>query len=80
MVVMMVVIDPKSESPPIRVTPPRIIIGVGIRAVIVFWPEIDLFTRNNEISIIHFTERLDLLSYHFTCHSDLFPSPEDVRI
>jgi hypothetical protein len=42
--VVMVVIDPKSESPPIRVTPPiripppRIIIGVGIRLVIVFRP------------------------------------------
>jgi hypothetical protein len=79
---MALVIDPRSESPPIRITPPWVIIGIGIGIglVIVSWPRIDLFARNHGISIIHFTERFDLLSYHFPCHGDFFPSPEDVRI
>jgi hypothetical protein len=75
---MVMGIDPKSESPPIRITPPWVIIGIGL--VIVSWPRIDLFAQNHGISIIHFTERFDLLPYHFPCHGDFFPSSEDVRI
>ena len=68
------------ESPPVRITPPWVIIVVGIRTVIVFRPKIDLFAHHNGISIIHFTERFDFFSYQFTRYSDLLPSPEDVRI
>jgi hypothetical protein len=73
-------IDPKSESPPIRITPPWVIIRIGIGLVIGYRPKIDLFARNKGVSIIHFTERFDLLPYHFPCHGDLFSSSEDVRI
>jgi hypothetical protein len=75
---VVVVIDPKSQSPPIRITPPWIIIGIGW--VIVYRSKIDLFARNDRISIIHIAERFELFSYDFSCHSDLFPSPEDIRI
>jgi hypothetical protein len=68
----MVVMEPKSQ--PIRITPPWVIIGIGL--VIVYRPKIDLFARNKGISIIHFAERLDLLAYDFSCNSDFFPSPK----
>jgi hypothetical protein len=42
-VMMMVVIDPKSESSPIRITPPPwIIVVIGVRLVIIFGPKVDL--------------------------------------
>ena len=77
---MMVVMEPKPQSRPVRITPPWVIIGIGIGLVIVCRPKIDLFARNKGISIIHFAERLDLLAYDFSCNSDLFPSPKDVGI
>jgi hypothetical protein len=78
LMMMMVVIDPKSQSPPIRITPPWIIIGIGW--IIAYRPKIDLFARNDRISIIHIAERFELFSYDFSCHSDFFPSREDIRI
>jgi hypothetical protein len=65
---------------PIRITPPWVIIIVGIGMVIIFRPKIDLLARNNGISIIHFTERLGLLSLNFPCDGDLFSSPEDIGV
>jgi hypothetical protein len=76
----------KSEfPPPVRITPPwaimppRVII-VGIWAIIVFLPKVDLFVQKKRISIIHFTQGFDLLSKNFTGHGDLPSSPEEVRI
>jgi hypothetical protein len=85
MVMVGVVIIMDTETPPpIRIpSPPWVIVGVGIvgiGAVIVFRPKIDLFARKERISIIHFTERFDLLSLNFTGHGNLFPCPEDIRI
>ncbi len=82
MAVMMgeIVITEAESPPPIRITPPWVIIGVGIGTVIVFRPKIDLFARKDGISIIHFAERFDLLSKNFTRHSDLLPTTEEVRI
>jgi hypothetical protein len=81
MVVIVVIVVIESESsPPIRRTPPWIIIIVGIGLVIIYRPKIDLFTRNNRISIIHFTKRFNLLPLNFTRHCDVSPCSEDVRI
>jgi hypothetical protein len=82
---MIVVIESESSppvriTPPIRIAPPWIIIVIGIGLVIIYRPKIDLFARNNRISIIHFTERFNLLSCHFTRHCDFSPCPKDVRI
>jgi hypothetical protein len=81
---MVVVI--KSESPPpIRITPPWVIIPprviiVGIGTIIVFLPKIDLLAQKKWISIIHLAKRFDLLSKDFTGHGDLPSSAEEVRV
>jgi len=74
---MVVVIEPE-PAPPIRITPPRIIIVIGIRWIIVYRPKIDFLARNNGISIMHFTERFDLLPYNITRYGDLFPSSKNI--
>ena len=80
MVVMMgKIIITKADSPsPIRITPPWIVVIVGIGRVIVFRPKIKLSAQEEGISVIHFAERFDHLSLNFTCDGDLFPSPEDI--
>jgi hypothetical protein len=75
---MVVVMNPKSKSPPVGVTPPWIIIVVRIGTVIVFRPKIVLSVQEEGISVIHFTEGFDLLSLNFACDGDLFPSLEDI--
>jgi hypothetical protein len=74
-----VVIEPE-PTPPIRITPPGIIIVVRIGLIIGYRPKIDFLARNNGVSIMHFTERFDLLSYKITRYGDLFPSPKNIRI
>jgi hypothetical protein len=77
---MVMVVIHSESSPPVRITPPGIVIVIGIGLVIVFRPKVDLLGGNKGISIIHLAERFDLLSCDFSCHSDLFSSPEDVGI
>jgi hypothetical protein len=80
MIMGKVIITETDSPPPIRITPPWIIIIVRVGMVIIFRPKIDLFARNNGISIIHFTERLGLLSLNVPCDGDLFSSPEDIGV
>jgi hypothetical protein len=78
MIMRKVIITETDSPPPIRVTPPWIIIVVRIGTVIVFRPKIVLSAQEEGISVIHFTEGFDLLSLNFACDGDLFPSPEDI--
>jgi hypothetical protein len=76
---IVMIMDTKAP-PPIRITPPWVIVGVGIGAGIVFRPKIDLFARKEGVSVVHLTERLDFLSLNFAGYGDSSPSPEDIRI
>ena len=82
-VAMVVVIDPKSKSPPVGVTPPwiiiiRVVVGGGI--IIVFPPKVDLFARKKGISIVHFTEGFDLFPQNVAGRCDFPALLEQVRV
>jgi hypothetical protein len=72
----------EAESPPpIRINPPWIIIiVVGIGTVIIFRPEVKLFTREEGISIFHLSQQFGLFSYNFTGHGDLLPLTENIWV
>jgi len=78
-VIMREVIITETDSPaPIRITPPWIIIIIGIGGVIVFRPKIVLPAQEEGVSVIHLTEGFGLLSLDFTCDGNLFSFPEDI--
>jgi hypothetical protein len=59
---MMVVIIAESP-PPIRITPPWVIIVVRVIVnwIIIFLPKVDLFAQKEGIPVIHLTKRFDFL-------------------
>jgi hypothetical protein len=80
MIAVIVVMEAPSP-PPIRITPPRVLIVIGIWIVIiVLRPKINLFARNDRVPILHFAERFNLFSYNFTSHGDLFLPSVNVRV
>jgi hypothetical protein len=84
-VVMMAVVIIAESPPPIRITPPgviippRVIIG-GIWTVIIFLPKVDLFAQKKGIPVFHLTEGLDFLSLNISGHCDSSPSPENIGV
>jgi hypothetical protein len=75
-----IVITESKSPPPIGITPPWVIIRVGVGWVVIFRPEINLFARKKGIPILHFTEKLDLLPENLTCHRDFPTLLKEVRI